>query len=88
VSVGLRVLTTDGTCWKLCKKVLRGRVEKRRGVFRQSVDGSRSLRSPEKALFVCEIAVGRGWYYRNTSVVRSRGLYLKWKDRLENRAYV
>jgi hypothetical protein len=42
----------------------------------------------EEALFVCEITGGCGWYYRNVSVVRSRGPYLKWKDRLENRVYV
>jgi hypothetical protein len=42
----------------------------------------------EKAL---SVSVNRGRskrYYRNVSVVRSRGLYIKRKDRLENRAYV
>jgi hypothetical protein len=38
----------------------------------------------EKALSVSGNRGGCGWNYRNDSVVRSRGPYLKWKDRLEN----
>jgi hypothetical protein len=58
------------------------------GVFGSLLTGAVGCGPLEKSLSVAGNRGGCGCYYQNASVVRSRGPYLKWKDRLENGAYV